>query len=62
MGKLSYEAVRIISFLGVISIRTKSVCLVTQHRLKICILYCEANLISMLLEVLCYQDTLTMNL
>ena len=60
------ESVRIISFLGLISIQTKW----TTHRAapyefakaKICWFYLENMLSSVLLETAFYQDTLTVNL
>ena len=61
-----YKHVRIISFLGVISVQIKS----SPHsaapheltKVKICTFYHENMLNSVLLETSCYQDTLAMSL
>ena len=65
-GKLSYKSIRIVRLLGVMSKQTKSFCLVAQHqqvyKIENLRTVLETILISIMLEVLCYQDTLTMNL
>ena len=66
MGNMSYKSVRIISFLGVISIQKYcSPHSAAPHeftKVKICILYHENMLSSVLLETSCYQDTFAMSL
>ena len=66
MGKMSYKSVRIISFFGVNSIQKNcSPHSAAPHefkKVKICTLYHENMLSSVLLETSCYQNTLAMSL
>ena len=66
MGKLGYKSVQIFRFLGIFSYNRYQF---SQHstnefakrRLAVCIVTGDTILISILLEILCNQGTLTMN-